>query len=68
MADSLKDLMSREIDEELRREQLLKLWDKSGTYVLAGVVLVVLGVGGWKYYENRQLRPIRRPALSISWP
>jgi hypothetical protein len=56
MADSLKDLMSREIDEELRREQLLKLWDKYGTYVLAGVVLVVLGVGGWKYYENRQLQ------------
>jgi len=56
MADSLKDLMSREIDEELRREQLLKLWDKYGTYVLAGVVLVVLGVGGWKYYETRQLQ------------
>jgi hypothetical protein len=56
MADSLKDLMSREIDEELRREQLLKLWDKYGTFILAGVVLLVVGVGGWKYYEGRMLQ------------
>ena len=53
MADPIRDVMAREIDEELRREQLLKLWDKYGTYVLAAVVLVVLGVAGWKIYENR---------------
>jgi len=56
MADSFRDVMAREIDEELRREQLLKLWDKYGTYILAGVLLVIVGVGGWKYYESRQLR------------
>ena len=56
MADSLKDLMAREIDEELRREQLLKLWDKYGTFILAAVLLLVVGVGGWKYYEGRLLQ------------
>jgi hypothetical protein len=53
MADSTKDLMAREIDEELRREQLLKLWDKYGTFILGAVLLVIVGVGGWKYYEGR---------------
>lgn len=54
MADEPKDMLAREIDEELRREQLLRLWDKFGTYVLAGAVAVVVGVGGWKYYEHQQ--------------
>ena len=56
MADPIRDLMAREIDEELRREQLLKLWDKYGTYVLAAVLLMILGVGGWKYYQGRVLQ------------
>jgi hypothetical protein len=51
--------MSREIDEELRREQLIKIWDKYGTYLLAAAVAVVLGIGGWKYYEGRQLQANR---------
>ena len=30
-----RDSLAREVDEELRREQLLKLWEKYGTYVVA---------------------------------
>ena len=48
-----KDALAREIDEELRREQMLKLWEKYGTYVVGAVVLIVLGVGGFKYIEHR---------------
>jgi len=54
MADEPKDMMAREIDEELRRERLLRLWDTYGTYIVAAALLVVAGVGGWKYYEHRQ--------------
>ncbi len=56
MADPIRDVMAREIDEELRREQLLKLWDKYGTYVLAAALAVILGIGGWKYYQGRVLQ------------
>ena len=28
-----RDSLAREIDEELRREQLLKLWEQYGTYI-----------------------------------
>jgi len=48
-----RDSLAREVDEELRREQLLKLWEKYGTYVVAAIVLIVVGVGGIKYYQYR---------------
>lgn len=46
----------REVDEEVRREQLKKLWERY-QYLIVGVVLViVLGVGGWRIYEWQQTR------------
>ena len=49
-----KDSLIREVDEELRREQLLKLWEKYGTYLVAAALLIVAAVGGYKYYEYRR--------------
>jgi hypothetical protein len=49
-----RDSLLREVDEELRRERLLKLWEQYGTYILAGVVLFVAAVGGYKYFEHRR--------------
>jgi hypothetical protein len=49
-----RDSLAREIDEELRREQLLKLWDRYGTYVIAVAVLIIAGIGGYKFYEHRR--------------
>jgi hypothetical protein len=40
-----------EVDEEIRREQLNKLWQRYGTYIIALCVLVVAGVGAWRGYE-----------------
>ena len=50
-----RDSLAREIDEELRREQLLKLWERYGTYLIAGAVLIIAGIGGFKYYEHRRI-------------
>ena len=41
----------REVDEEVRREQLKKLWDRWGNYVLALAVLIVIGIGGWRAWD-----------------
>jgi hypothetical protein len=49
-----KDSLAREVDEELRREQLLKLWERYGTYVIAAVVVIIAGIGVYKYVENRR--------------
>ena len=40
-----------EVDEEVRREQLKKLWERYGGYLIAACVVVVLGVGAWRGYE-----------------
>lgn len=40
-----------EIDDELRREQLKKLWDKYSIYIVAGAFLIIAGVAAWRGYE-----------------
>jgi hypothetical protein len=40
-----------EVDEEVRRERLKKLWERYGGYFVAACVVVVVGVGGWRGYE-----------------
>jgi hypothetical protein len=47
-----RDSLAREIDEELRRERLLKLWEQYGTYIIAAVVVIIGGISGFKYYEH----------------
>jgi hypothetical protein len=40
-----------EVNEDVRREQLKKLWDKYSIYIVALAILIVAGVGGWRGYE-----------------
>jgi len=47
----------REVEEDVRKERLEKLWKAYGEYVIALLVLTVLGVGGWQLwlrYEDSQ--------------
>lgn len=49
----------REIDEELRRDNLAKLWDKYSHFVIGLAVLVVAAVAaveGWSWYKARERR------------
>ena len=45
-----------EVDEEVRREQLKKLWERYGNYLIAAAVAVVLAVAAWRGYEYWQAR------------
>lgn len=40
-----------EVDEEVRREQLKKLWDQYSIYIIALALLIIAGVGGWRAYQ-----------------
>jgi hypothetical protein len=40
-----------EVDEEVRREQLKKLWDRYSIYIVALAILIVAGIGAWRGYE-----------------
>src|SRR5213595_3323562 len=49
----------REIDEELRRDNLLKLWSRYGKYVIAVALLAVLIAGGivaWREHQASERR------------
>src|SRR5690606_33738122 len=43
-----------EVDEDIRRERLKKLWDRLGPYVIGLALLIVVGIGGWRGYEYWQ--------------
>lgn len=49
------DGLFREVEEELRRERLEKIWKDYGTYFIAGAVAIVLGVLGYKYWESQRI-------------
>ena len=40
-----------EVDEEVRRDQLKKLWDRYSIYLIAAAILIVAGIGAWRGYE-----------------
>ncbi len=47
----------REVEEEVRQERLQKWWKKYGDYVIAGVSVIAITVGGyklWQHYEMQQ--------------
>jgi hypothetical protein len=41
----------QEVDEEVRREQLKKLWQRYGNLVIAGCILLIIGVAAWRGYD-----------------
>jgi hypothetical protein len=40
-----------EVDEDVRRDQLKKLWDRYSIYIVAGAILIIAAVGGWRGYQ-----------------
>lgn len=44
----------REVDEELRRDQLKTYWERFGKLVIAGIVLVLAAIGGFIWWQNQK--------------
>ena len=40
-----------EVDEDVRRDQLKKLWERYSIYIVAGALLIIASVGGWRGYQ-----------------
>ncbi len=40
-----------EVDEDVRRDQLKQLWDQYSIYIVAGALLIIAAVGGWRGYQ-----------------
>lgn len=54
MADHTEDALIREVNDDLREEQMMKLWQRYGGYVVGVavvIVAIVAGYQGWKHYD-----------------
>ena len=39
----------QEVDEEVRREQFKKLWQRYGNYIIAACILIVVAAAAWRW-------------------
>jgi len=54
VADHTEDALIREVNDDLREEQMMKLWQRYGGYVVGVavvIVAIVAGYQGWKHYD-----------------
>lgn len=56
MAEPVESGLFREIDEELRQEKYAKLWKQYGKLIIAGALILVVGVAGFKGWETYDLQ------------
>jgi hypothetical protein len=53
MADQF-DTFQKEVEEDLQRERMRKLWENYGTYILGAAAAFILMVAGYKVLESRR--------------
>lgn len=60
------DTFVREVDENLRRDQLRDFAKAYGVWLIAGAVLFLAAVGGWLYWQDRQRQEAGRQSEELS--
>jgi len=48
----------REVDEDVRRDQLINIWKQYQNWIIGAAVLIVLGTGGWRLYDYYRLKSV----------
>ena len=48
------DEFIREVDEEYRRDRIAQIWTRYNGVIIGAAFLVVVSVGGWRYWEHAQ--------------
>lgn len=46
----------REVDEEVRRDKAVEFFNKHGSKFVAAAIVIVMAVGGWRFYQDRVFR------------
>lgn len=44
----------REVDEELRKDQALHVWQNYGRWIIVAVIAALVAFGGWLYWQTHQ--------------
>lgn len=64
--DASADLLIREVDDELRHEQMQQLWRKYGSVAVAAAVALVLSVAGWQGWNTWQAKQRQQSGASFT--
>jgi hypothetical protein len=54
--DTINETFLREVDENLRRDQLADFAKKYGNWIIAGLVVFLAAAGGWIYWQQYQVQ------------
>ena len=55
----------REVEEDVRRERIEKLWKAYGSYIIALLVLVFAAIGGWQLWQRHEEQERAKVAASF---
>jgi hypothetical protein len=55
-----------EVDEDVRREQLKKLWDQYSIHIVIAAILVVAAVGGWRGYQYLEAKKAAEASVTFN--
>lgn len=55
-APNLEDAFLREVDEEVRRDQLGQIWDRFGIVIIVAVLAVLGSLAGWLWWQDQQAK------------
>ena len=56
----------REVDENLRRDQLADLGKQYGGWIVGGVLLFLALIGGWLYWQDRQVKQAQADSETLA--
>ena len=54
-----------EVDEDVRRDQLKKLWDQYSIYIVAAALLIIAAVGGWRGYQYLEAKKAAEASVAF---
>ena len=54
LTPSTNEAFVREVDDELRRDQMVMVWRRFGILIVLAVLLALAAFGGWLYWQHRQ--------------
>jgi hypothetical protein len=54
-----------EVDEDVRRDQLKRLWDQYSIYIVAAAFLIIAAVGGWRGYQYLEAKKAAEAGIAF---
>jgi hypothetical protein len=64
--DTPNESFLKEVDENLRRDQMRDLAKRYGKWLIAAVVLFLVAIGGWLYWQDRQQQKAAEQSEELS--